>query len=150
MGEEADAVRWFQQEVKTRGVLPLPEAEAVVRSLSVAMHAGQQIVIPLLQLKEFDQYTTTHGMNVAVLTMALAEHLGLGARDVRAFGIAGLLHDLGKVRIPLEILTKPGKFTDEDRACLEFALTTREKHGVWGGRTERERRRLIRQRRKSA
>src|SRR5881398_462726 len=57
LGEEADTVRWFQTEVKTRGVLPLPEAEAVIRSLSVAMHAGQQIVIPLLQLKEFDQYT---------------------------------------------------------------------------------------------
>jgi putative nucleotidyltransferase with HDIG domain len=118
LGEEADTVRWFQQEVKTRGVLPLPEAEAVVRSLSVAMHAGQHMVIPLLQLKEFDQYTTTHGMNVAVLTMALAEDLGLGARDVRAFGIAGLLHDLGKVRIPLEVLTKPGKFTDEERALM--------------------------------
>jgi putative nucleotidyltransferase with HDIG domain len=118
LGEEADAVRWFQDEVKTRGSLPLPEAEAVVRSLSVAMHAGRQIVIPLLQLKEFDQYTTTHGMNVSVLTMALAEHLGLGARDVRAFGIAGLLHDIGKVRIPLEVLTKPGKFTDEERALM--------------------------------
>src|ERR1041384_1472137 len=82
------------------------------------MHAGQHMVIPLLQLKEFDQYTTTHGMNVAGLTMALAEDVGLGARDVWAFGIRGLLHDLGKVRIPLEVLTKPGKFTDEERALM--------------------------------
>ena len=57
-------------------------------------------------------------MNVAVLTMALAEHLGLGARDVRTFGIAGLLHDIGKVRIPLDVLTKPGRFTDEERALM--------------------------------
>src|SRR5256885_1004073 len=54
------------------------------------MHGGRQIVIPLLQLKEFDQYTTTHSMNVAVLTMALAESRGLSARDVRSFGVAGL------------------------------------------------------------
>src|SRR5213595_4342658 len=82
------------------------------------MHSDRQLVIPLLQLKEFDQYTTTHSMNVAVLTMALAEHLGLGARDVRTFGIAGLLHDIGKVRIPLDVLTKPGRFTDEERALM--------------------------------
>ena len=40
--------------------------------------------------------------------------LGLGAKDVRAYGVAGLLHDLGKVRVPKEILNKPGKLTDEE------------------------------------
>ncbi len=118
LSEEADTVRWLQDEVKGRGVLPLSEAEAVVQSLSLGMHAGQHIVIPLLQLKEFDQYTTTHSMNVAVLAMALAEYLRLARGDVRGFGIAGLLHDIGKVRIPLEVLTKPGKFTDEERALM--------------------------------
>src|SRR2546427_11217515 len=82
------------------------------------MHSDRQLVIPLLQLKEFDQYTTTHSMNVAVLTMALAEHLGLGARDVRTFGIAGLSHDIGKVRIPLDVLTIPGRFADAERALM--------------------------------
>ena len=114
LGEEAAAVRWMHEEVEQRGQLPLIEAEAVVRSLSVAMHADSEIVIPLVQLKEFDQYTTTHSLNVSVLAMALAEFIGMGARDVRAFGVAGLLHDLGKVRIPKEILTKPGKLTDEE------------------------------------
>ena len=118
LGEEVETVRWFQDAVKSQGVVPLTEAEAVVRSLSIAMHSERQLVIPLLQLKEFDQYTTTHSMNVAGLTMALAEHLGLGARDVRNFGIAGLLHDIGKVTIPLEVLTKPGRFTDEERALM--------------------------------
>ena len=118
LSEEADTLRWVQDEVKSRGVLPLTEAEAVVRSLAVAMHGGQQIVIPLLQLKEFDQYTTTHSMNVAVLAMALAESLDLPAREVRTFGMAGLLHDIGKVKIPLEVLTKPGRFSDEERALM--------------------------------
>ena len=118
LGEEAEAVRWFHQEVAAHEIVPLGEVEAVVRSLAIAMHGGRQIVIPLLQLKQFDQYTTTHSMNVAVLTMALAEYLGLGARDVRLFGMAGLLHDIGKVKIPLEVLTKPGRFTDEERALM--------------------------------
>jgi putative nucleotidyltransferase with HDIG domain len=118
LGEEADTLRWMQREVQAGGAVPLGEAEAVVRSLAVAMHGGRQIVLPLLQLKEFDQYTTTHSLNVAVLSMALAEFQGLGARDVRAFGIAGLLHDVGKTKIPIEVLTKPGKLTDDERALM--------------------------------
>jgi putative nucleotidyltransferase with HDIG domain len=118
LSEEADTLRWVQEEVRARGRLPLTEAEAVVRSLSIAMHGGRQIVIPLLQLKDFDQYTTTHSMNVAVLTMALAEALGLAARDVRGFGVAGLLHDIGKVKIPLEVLTKSGRFTEDERLLM--------------------------------
>ena len=116
--EEADTIRWMHDEVGVRGELPLLEAEAVVRSLSVAMHGDTEIVIPLLQLKEFDQYTTTHSLNVSVLAMALAEHMGLGPKDVRGFGVAGLLHDLGKVRIPKHVLTKPGKLTDEEWAIM--------------------------------
>jgi putative nucleotidyltransferase with HDIG domain len=118
LGDEAETMRWIHEEVQARGTLPLAEAEAVVRSLSVAMHGGRQVMVPLLQLKAFDQYTTTHSMNVAVLAMALAEFLGLGAQDVRAFGVAGLLHDLGKIRIPIEILTKPGKLTPEERELM--------------------------------
>ncbi len=118
LGEEADAVRWLHREVTDGKNLPLIEAEAVVRGLSVAMHGDQQAILPLLQLREFDEYTTTHSLNVSVLTMALAEHLGLGGKDVRAFGTAGLLHDLGKVRIPLEVLNKAGKLDPQERAVM--------------------------------
>jgi putative nucleotidyltransferase with HDIG domain len=119
MREERDAVAWLHQEAGTGSRLPIVEAYAVVQSLSLAMSGGQAMVLPLLQLKEFDQYTTTHAINVAVLTMGLAEFLDLGPGTVRAFGLAGLLHDLGKIRIPREILTKPGKLTSEERAIVE-------------------------------
>ncbi len=109
--EEREAVSWIHQEVSDGKGIPLLEAYGVVRSLSLAMHGGQAMVMPLLQLKEFDQYTTTHSMNVSVLTMALGEFLGMAPAAVRGFGLAGLLHDLGKVRIPKEILSKPGKLT---------------------------------------
>lgn len=117
--EEREAVGWMHEEVTAGKSLPLLEAYGVVRSLSMAMHGGQAMVMPLLQLKEFDQYTTTHSMNVSVLTMALAEFIGLTPSAVRAFGMAGLLHDLGKVRIPREILSKPGKLTPDERAVVE-------------------------------
>jgi putative nucleotidyltransferase with HDIG domain len=116
---EAEAIQWMHREVQQLGRLPLLEAEAVVRSLSLAMHSQSQIRLPLLQLKSFDQYTTTHSSNVAVLAMGLAEYLGLGSREIRQFGVAGLLHDLGKVRIPKEILVKPGKLSDEEREVMQ-------------------------------
>jgi putative nucleotidyltransferase with HDIG domain len=117
--EEREAVSWVHEEVSAGHSIPLLEAYGVVRSLSLAMHGGQAMMLPLLQLKEFDQYTTTHSMNVAVLSMALGEFLGSPPAAVRAFGLAGLLHDLGKVRIPREILVKPGKLTPQERAVVE-------------------------------
>jgi putative nucleotidyltransferase with HDIG domain len=119
LGEEAASIQSMHRDVQERGKLPLAEAEAVVRSLSMAMHGDQEMILPLLQLKEFDEYTTTHSLNVSVLTMALAESLGLAQQDVRTFGIAGLLHDLGKVNVPQEILNKPGKLTDEERTIMQ-------------------------------
>jgi putative nucleotidyltransferase with HDIG domain len=129
---EAEAIRWMHNEVQQLGRLPLLEAEAVVRSLSLAMHSSSQIRLPLLQLKSFDQYTTTHSSNVAVLSMGLAEFLGLGSKEIRQFGVAGLLHDLGKVRIPKDILIKPGKLTEEERDVMQ-------RHPVDGARIILER-----------
>jgi hypothetical protein len=94
--DEIEAVRWIHEEVGGHSVLPLAEAEAVVRGLSVAMHGDRQLILPLLRLREFDEYTTTHSINVSVLTMALAEWLGLGARDVRTFGVRGCCTTWGR------------------------------------------------------
>ncbi len=118
LDEEVETINWLHEQVQQTDSLPLLEAEAVVRSLAVAMHSQGQMFMPLLQLKEFDQYTTTHASNVAVLAMALGEQLELGSGLVRALGTAGLMHDLGKVRIPHEILVKPGAFTDNEREVM--------------------------------
>jgi putative nucleotidyltransferase with HDIG domain len=125
--EECQAIHWVHDEVTRSGRLPLLEAEMIVQSLSIAMHAERASVLPLLQLKEFDQYTTTHSMNVAVLAMALAESLEVGSAQVRAVGVAGLLHDLGKVRVSKDVLLKPGKLTEAERAEIQ-------RHPVEGAR----------------
>ena len=116
--EEVDAVDWIHGELKEHKQLHMLEAESIVRSLSVAMHGDQAFVIPLLRMKNFDQYTTTHAMNVSILAMSLSEYIGLSPSEIRAFGMSGLLHDLGKVTIPEDILNKPGKLTDEERAVM--------------------------------
>ena len=118
LADEAAAVRWMHDEAGDSHAVPLAEAEAVVRSLSLAMHGDRQVILPLLTLREFDEYTTTHSLNVAVLSMALAEYAGHAAADVRACGVAGLLHDIGKVRIPADILNKPGKLTPAEREVM--------------------------------
>ncbi len=130
--EEREAIGWLHAEVAGGVPLPLLEAEAVVRSLSLAMHADQAMVIPLLELKEFDQYTTTHSTNVSVLAMALAEYLELGTGAVRSIGLAALLHDLGKIRVPREILVKPGRLTESERTIMQ-------RHPVEGARLILER-----------
>jgi cyclic di-GMP phosphodiesterase len=117
--EERETIDWMHQEIRQGSKLPMVEADAVVRSLSIAMHAEQAMVLPSLQLKEFDQYTTTHSMNVSVLAMAMGEFLEVGATTVRALGVAGLLHDLGKVCVPREILVKPGTLTDAERLVIQ-------------------------------
>ena len=118
LSEEADAVEWLHDEVKGNLVLPVGEAGLVVTSLAHTMRQSQRLLLPLLTLKEFDQYTTTHALNVAVLAMGLAERLGLSSREVRAYGMAGLLHDVGKVRVPGEILRHAGPLTEEERAIV--------------------------------
>lgn len=118
LSDEVDTVGWLHEELKDRRMLHLLEAETLVRSLSVAMHADRSYLIPLLRMRRFDEYTTTHALNVSVLSMALAESLGLSPREVRSFGTAGLLHDLGKVTVPDEVLNKPGKLSEEERKLI--------------------------------
>jgi putative nucleotidyltransferase with HDIG domain len=113
---EIDAVSWVHQEVTGNRPLPLVEIEAIVGSLSVAMHSSTQMVLPLVTLKEYDQYTTTHSLNVSVLAMGLAERFALSPADVRSVGVAGLLHDIGKTVVSREILSKPGRLTQAELA----------------------------------
>jgi len=116
---EIETVEWIHGEVRDQHALPMLEAEVVVRSLAIAIHQESQIVLPLLRLKEFDQYTTTHSCNVAVLATAFAEFLGFDESTARSLGVCGLLHDIGKVWIPRDILNKPGRLTPVERGVIE-------------------------------
>ena len=119
LGAEAEAVAWLNEEVAQHGVVPAREASAVVHLLSVAMHSERNVVVPLVQLKSVDQYTTTHSINVSCLSMALAEHLRYSSVDVRAIGEAALLHDVGKSKIPPEVLNKQGKLTESEWKLIQ-------------------------------
>jgi putative nucleotidyltransferase with HDIG domain len=66
-----------------------------------------------------DEYTGTHSRDVVDLTLAVADELGLSSTERRDAEFAALLHDVGKVRVPNEIINKPGKLTDEERKIIE-------------------------------
>ena len=117
--DEAEVIQWLHGEVDLHGVVPADEAAAVVKLLSVAMHSEHDVVVPLVQLKSVDQYTTTHSINVSCLSMALAEHLNFVSTDVRSIGEAALLHDVGKTKVPLEVLNKKGKLTDSEWVLIQ-------------------------------
>lgn len=117
--DEIEAMAWVNAESRERGTLHLAEADTVVRSLALAMHSDQEFMIPLVYLKGHDQYTATHSLNISVLSMALAEFIEVPARDVTRIGVAGLLHDIGKTRIPTELLNKPGKLEPEEKAQID-------------------------------
>lgn len=112
--EEAAAIRWIHDEVAGGHAMPMAEVEALIHSLALSIRREQHLVLPLLELRQYDEYTVTHSCNVAMLSMGLAEELGLTSENVRAIGTAALLHDIGKVRIPPEVLVKPGRLTDEE------------------------------------
>jgi putative nucleotidyltransferase with HDIG domain len=125
--DELEIAGFIHNEADERGEVPQAEAVGVVQLLAAAMHREEDIILPLVELKEIDQYTATHSINVAVLSMGLAESMALPSTDVRAVGEAALLHDVGKTAIPLEILNKPGKLTDEE-------FKTIQEHPVEGAR----------------
>lgn len=73
---EVEATRWVYQQVASSEELPVVETETIIRSLAVAMKQQGELMLPLLELHDLDQYATAHSCNVAVLAMGLAEYLG--------------------------------------------------------------------------
>ena len=71
------------------------------------------------ELKVSDEYTFKHSVDVAAGSIILAKYLGLGADNIRDIGTAGVLHDIGKIMIPNEILNKNGKLTDKEFAVIK-------------------------------
>lgn len=94
-------------------------AQKLVEEISDSVTRNPGALISLARLKTADDYTYMHSVAVCALMIALAKQLGLDAEQTRSAGIAGLLHDLGKAAMPMEVLNKPGKLTDEEFAIIK-------------------------------
>jgi putative nucleotidyltransferase with HDIG domain len=99
-----------------------PDADAargMVDSLAQAVAQNRTALLALTALKNYDNYTFTHMVNVSILTMGQARGLGIEGGLLREFGLAALMHDIGKVKTPTEILNKPEKLTDREFEVLK-------------------------------
>jgi len=106
------------QSAGTEGVVNPEEAQTVVKDLAQAVAQNRTALMALTSIRTSDTYTFTHMINVSILTMAQARGLGIDGALLREFGVAGLMHDIGKVRTPQEILTKPDRLDDLETVIM--------------------------------
>ena len=90
------------------------ETTNIAEELMKAIETNNTLAVDIGSLKISDEYTFKHCVDVATMSMVIAKKYGLDDRTVRDIGIAGLLHDVGKMKIPREILNKPSRLTDAE------------------------------------
>lgn len=120
IAQSRDAVTSMFNEARMGRVTGIENSGVLVDMIAESVIRNQHALVALSRLKGADDYTYMHSVAVCALMIALAMQLGLNEDEVRICGKAGLLHDIGKIAIPLEILNKPGRLTDE-----EFGLVRR-------------------------
>jgi HD-GYP domain-containing protein (c-di-GMP phosphodiesterase class II) len=99
--------------------LPMGGIRSAVSDSLQSLMADESDLVSLAGVRSHDRYLSEHSVNVSVLSMLLARDLGLDSSSVLELGIGALLHDVGKVFIPAEIVSKPGKLTEEEWNCIK-------------------------------
>lgn len=105
--------------VRSGEEINLAEIKPVVGAMVNNIIHNPDAQLCLTQLKRRDEYTAQHSVNVCVLSIAFARHMGMEINDLNEIGMGAILHDIGKLRVPLEILNKPGKLTGEEFAIMK-------------------------------
>jgi putative nucleotidyltransferase with HDIG domain len=108
------AITSMFNEVRMGQAVNAEDAMPLVEEITASVSRNEGALISLVRLKHKDDYTYMHSVAVCALMVALSRQLGLDDKQTKQAGLAGLLHDIGKSAIPLEILNKPGKLTDEE------------------------------------
>ena len=104
---------------KVEGIPDADAARGLVNSLAQAVAQNRTALLALTALKDYDNYTFTHMVNVSILTMGQARGLGVEGPLLREFCLSALMHDIGKVRPPGEILNKPDKLSEREFEILK-------------------------------
>ena len=90
------------------------EFENIVNQLVAAVSSNPKGLVHVNDLKKYDEYTYHHSLSVAVLSIATGQELGLDFKQLFRLSQCAILHDIGKLSIPLEIINKPGKLNEEE------------------------------------
>ena len=114
-----EAVISMFQEARMGKAIEAEAAMPLIEEISNSILRNPGALISLARLKNADDYTYLHSVAVCALMIALSRQLGLSDDETRDAGMAGLLHDMGKALIPMEILNKPGKLTDTEFSIVK-------------------------------
>ncbi|HBH81909.1 MAG TPA: hypothetical protein DDY39_18945 [Nitrospira sp.] len=97
----------------------MDEVNRVVSDMSDSILRNPDALTSLTRLKKFDEYTFYHSVNTSILAMSLGRHLEFDRTTLHQIGVGGLLHDIGKTKIPPEILNKPGRFKPDEMEIMK-------------------------------
>ena len=103
----------------------IKKAKRVIETMVDHILEEEQLLLGMTAIKDYDEYTYHHSVNVSILSIALGQRLGLNRKTLTDLGMVALFHDIGKMDIPYEVLNKPSNFTDEEWKIIR-------KHPVWG------------------
>lgn len=110
----ASAVGKLVQDSREKGTIGFKQAKRAIQSIVDLMMNDEASLLGLTTLRCHDQYTHNHSVNVSLLSMALGNRAGYPKVELAELGLAALFHDLGKANIPMEVLNKPGEFTEDE------------------------------------
>jgi len=100
--------------VKNQKVLNVRKAKRLMQNAVNAVMQDEAALLGLANIKNYDEYTFNHSVNVAIYAIALGQRVGVPKKHLSHLGMSGLFHDIGKTRIPREIINKSGKLTPEE------------------------------------
>lgn len=95
------------------------ESQSIARDLLKAIEDNDALAVDVNMIKVSDEYTFKHSVDVATMAMVVAKKMGMSEEEIQDIGVAGLLHDIGKSKIPNDILNKPGRLTEEEFALMK-------------------------------
>ncbi|MCX5717629.1 MAG: HD domain-containing protein [Nitrospirae bacterium] len=119
--------RAVMSKLKAGEEVSMRKTKRVVESMVDLILEEEQLLIGMTSIKDYDEYTYNHSVNVSILSVALGQRIGLSRKALTELGIVALFHDIGKIEIPKEILNKSTSFTEQE-------WDTVKKHPFWGVR----------------
>jgi putative nucleotidyltransferase with HDIG domain len=114
------AVRGTMREIENGRIPASDQINTVVDNMVSLTIKDHTTLLGLAMIKDYDNYTFNHSVNVGILALALAAHLGMQRDYLRDTNTAGLLHDIGKTGIDKKILNKPGKLSAEEYEVMKM------------------------------
>lgn len=109
-----DITKEMLEDIRLGGAVNSDQAKENVNSCVESVLRHPDALMWMAKIREDREYTAEHCLNVCILSIAFGRHLGLSEPDLMDLGLCGFLHDVGKVRIPLDVLDKPGALTPKE------------------------------------